>query len=143
MATTKYHGKNSAIIWRKTGGSAVDLSGSSRKIGLQEQASDIDVSTRDDAIANQQATLVGVPSRTATVEGLDTTPQSSRTWRTGIAIGDAGQLAIYPEGTGSGKYYELMDATVQNTNFDSPHDNAASWKLDWKVTTAPASGQVS
>jgi hypothetical protein len=141
MPTTKYHGKNSALIYKKTGGSAVDLSGSSRSIELDEQASEIDVSTRDDAVANSEAVLTGIPKRKLDIEGLDTTPQASRTWHD-IALGDVGVACVYPNGTGSGAYYESMNVTALGSNYKSPHDGPATWKVSWKVTSDPADGSV-
>jgi hypothetical protein len=135
MASTKYHGKLTAVFWKETGGAFVDVSGSSRQFGIQQQGNEIDVSTRDDKNEDATQYLVDVPGRTASLNGLDTTPAASRTWRT-ISIGDTGQLLWYPLGTGASKPYEYADGTVTQSSYQSPHDNAATWDLAWRLNTA-------
>lgn len=138
--TTKYHGKLTAVFWRETGGSFIDVSGASRQFGVEQSGNEIDVSTRDDKNADATQYLVDVPGRTATLAGLDTTPAASRVWHD-INIGDTGTLLWYPLGTsGTGKPYEYGDATVTKANYASPHDNAATWDLAWRINTALGSG---
>lgn len=136
--TTKYHGKDLLIFWIPTGSAAINLSGSSRSVEIDEKSSSIDVSTRDDLVANQRQKLADIPDRTWNAGGLDTTPGTSRLWRT-IAPGDTGSLLMYPLGsTGTGKPVETATGIVNGRNFSSPHDNAATWKLDGELTSAIA-----
>jgi hypothetical protein len=101
MANDKYHGKDTIIFWIPTGGAAINLTGSSRNVEIDEKGTSIDVSTRDDLVANTRQKIADIPDRTFTTSGLDTTPSASRTWRT-IAVGDTGSLLMYPLGsTGS------------------------------------------
>jgi hypothetical protein len=133
--TVKYHGKDTLIFWIPAVGAAIDLTGSSRSIEIDEKGNSIDVSTRDDLQANTRQKLADIPDRTWNAGGLDTTPGSSRKWRT-IAVGDTGSLLMYPLGsTGSGKPVEKATAVILGRNYSSPHDNAASWKLDGELTS--------
>jgi hypothetical protein len=136
----KYHGKLTAVYWQETGGSLVDISGTSRQFDVQQQGNEIDVSTRDDKNADATQYLVDTPGRTATLAGLDT--KNARQWDD-IDIGDTGQLLWYPYGTGAGKPYRYGQATVTQANYGSPHDNAANWNLAWRINTAVGKGTVS
>lgn len=135
MAGIKYHGKLTAVFWKETGGSFVNISGASRQFSVPQQANEIDVSTRDDKNEDATQYLVDTPGRTATLAGLDTTPQASRTWED-IDIGDTGTLLWYPLGTGASKPYRFADGVVTQSQYDSPHDNAATWNLAWRLNTA-------
>jgi hypothetical protein len=136
MASTKAHGKTTAVFWKKTGESTyANISGSSRQFGFEESAQEQDVSTRDDLNENATQYLVGVPGRTATLAGLDTTPAASRVWRT-IKNGETGSLLWYPLGTGSTRPYEFAEGVVTKDTYGSPHDNAATWDLAWRLNTA-------
>jgi hypothetical protein len=139
MASTKYHGKVTAVYWKESGGSFVDVSGASRQFGIDQSGNEIDVSTRDDKNADATQYLVDVPGRTATLAGLDTTPHASRVWHD-LHIGDTGQLLWYPLGVGASKPYEYGDASVTKATYSSPHDNAATWDLAWRINTAIAEG---
>lgn len=143
MPTTKYHGKTTVILYAATVDTAptVDLSGSSRTISLQEQGNEIDVTTRDDAVANATASLSTPPSRTISLQGLDTTPDSSRDWND-INVQDEGRVAIYPFGTGSSAPYEIGNVICTNRNYDSPYDNAATYQVDWRVNGTWTKGTV-
>jgi hypothetical protein len=138
-ASTKYHGKLTAVYWTKTGGALTDISGASRQFGIEQSGNEQDVSTRDDLNEDATQYLVGVPGRTATLAGLDTTPHASRKWHD-IKVGDTGQLLWYPLGTGGTKPYEYGNATVTKASYASPHDNAATWDLAWRINTAISEG---
>lgn len=133
--SVKYHGKDTLLFWIPTGGAAIDLTGSSRSIEVDEKGNSIDVSTRDDLQANTRQKLADIPERTFNAGGLDTTPGSSRKWRT-IKVGDTGSMLIYPMGTGTtGLPVEKAAAVILGRNFNSPHDNAAAWKLNGEYTS--------
>jgi len=139
--TTKYLGYNAVLIWIKSDGTPVDLTGSSRDFEWDEKGNSIDVSTRDDKLANTHQKLVDTPDRTFSASGLDTTPSSSRKWRTQISIGDTGQFLMYPLGSvGTGKPFEVASGIIQNRNFKTVHDNAATWKIDGDLTSDFAQG---
>jgi hypothetical protein len=142
MATTKYRGQQTVIMYAPTIDTAptIDLSGSSRTIEVQEQGNEIDVSTRDDLIEGGQASLSTPPSRTINLQGLDTTPKASRTWHN-IKVGDTGRAAVYPLGSSpSGLPYEIGNVVATNRNYSSPHDNAATYQVQWKVNGAWTEG---
>lgn len=139
--TTKYLGSAALAFWIKTGSAAINLTGASRSNEWDEKGTSIDVSTRDDKLANAKAKLADAPDRTFSIEGLDTTPSSSRSWRT-IEVGDTGQFLQYPLGSASGAPVELASAVITGRNFKTPYDNAATWKLDADITTAWANSTV-
>jgi hypothetical protein len=56
--TSKFLGYNAVLLWIPTGGAAIDLTGASRTFDWDEKGNTIDVSTRDDKVANQKAKLV-------------------------------------------------------------------------------------
>ncbi len=136
MTTTKYHGKYTVLLYAATINTAptIDMSGTSRSVEVQEQGQDIDVSTRDDLLLDSTAYLVGPPQRSVQLQGLDTTPAASRTWHN-VSIGDVGRVAVYPYGSSpSGQPYEIGNVTCTNRTYTSPHDNAATYNVQWRVT---------
>jgi hypothetical protein len=138
--TTKYLGYQAVMIWITAAGTPIDLTGTSRTFEWDEKGNSVDVSTRDDKVANTHQKLVDTPDRTFKASGLDTTPSSSRKWRT-ISVGDTGQFLQYPLGsTGTGKPFEVASAIIQNRSFKSPFDNAATWDLDGDLTSDFATG---
>lgn len=142
MATTKYHGKNTVIMYASTVDTAptVDLSGSSRTITVNQQGNEIDVSTRDDFLADATAYLTNPPQRSVQLQGLDSTPQNSRTWA-GIDVGDTGRVAVYPLGSSpTGLPYEIGNVVCTQSNYQSPHDNAATYDVQWRVSGPWADG---
>ena len=83
--------------------------------------------------ANSSQFVTGPPARDIAHSGLDTTPAASRTWHA-ILINEAGRVAIYPLGSvGVGKPYEIGNVLCQQSNYSSPHDNAAKWDIKWDV----------
>ena len=142
MATTKYSGSGTVLLYGAAAGTAptVDLSGSSRNIQVDEQGKEQEVSTRDDVVANSTAYLSGPPERTVSIDGLDTTPSASRTWHN-VNVGDAGRVAVYPLGSSpSGLPYQIGNVIATNSSYDSPHDNAAKWTVKWRVNGVWTSG---
>lgn len=133
--TTKFRGSKLVLLYAAAVDTAptIDLSGSSRQTDVNQQASEQDVSTRDDVEANSTAYLPGPPQRTVQHQGLDTTPKASRTWHN-IKIGDSGRVAVYPLGSApSGMPYEIGNVICLQSNYSSPHDNAAKWDINWRV----------
>jgi len=137
--SVKYLGYQALLFWIPTVGAAIDLTGASRTFEWDEKGNSIDVSTRDDKLANTRQKLVDTPDRTFSASGLDTTPSNSRKWRT-INIGDTGTMLMYPLGSASGSPFELAAGIIQNRNFSTPFDNAATWKLDGELTSAFSTG---
>jgi hypothetical protein len=136
MATTKYNSKASLIFYIGTVDTAptIDLSGSSREITIDESGNKQDVSTRDDLVANSTAYLAFPPTRTVGVSGLDTTPNSSRTWNA-ILVGDSGRAAVYPLGsTPTGLPYHIGNVVCDKKSLNLPHDNAGKYQLEWTVS---------
>lgn len=139
--TTKYLGSAALAFWIPTGGAAIDLTGPSRSNEWDEKGNSIDVSTRDDKIANAKAKLADAPDRTFSIEGLDTTPNSSRAWRT-IEVGATGSFLQYPLGSASGKPVEIANAVISGRNFKTPFDGPATWKLDAELNSAWSNSTV-
>jgi hypothetical protein len=141
--TTKYHGKNTVLLYAAAADSAptINLSGSSRTIEIDEQGSEQDVSTRDDLLENATAYLTSAPQRTVNLQGLDTTPANTRTWHN-VSIGDIGRVAVYPNGMTASSPYEIGNVSCTNRNYSSPHDNAAAYTVKWRVTGPWTAGTV-
>lgn len=141
--STKYRGQQTVMLYAAAENTAptVDLSGTSRTIEVQEQGNEIDTTTRDDLVAGGQSSLATSPARTINAQGLDTTPTASRTWH-GIAVGDLGRTAVYPYGTATGAVYEIGNVVCTTRHYNSPHDGAATWQLNFKVNGAWTNGVV-
>lgn len=135
--TTKYHGKDTVILYAAAVDTAptINLSGSSRTIEIQEQGQEQDTTTRDDLLEGGSSAQPGATNRTINLQGLDTTPAASRTWHD-VKVGDAGRVAVYPHGLGASKPYEIGNVVATNRNYSSPHDNAASYQVQWRVQGA-------
>ena len=135
MTTTKYNGSGTVLMYAATVSTAptIDLSGSSRAIGIDQSGKEQEVSTRDDVVANATAYLSGPPERSVTISGLDTTPHNTRTWNA-IAVSAAGRVAVYPLGSSpTGLPYEIGNVIATKSSYESPHDSAAKWDLAWRV----------
>jgi hypothetical protein len=143
MASQKYRGQTTVLMYAPAIDTAptVDLSGTSRTIEVQEQGNEIDTTTRDDLVEGGQSSLATSPSRTINAQGLDTTPDASRKWHA-ISVGDLGRAAVYPMGKSVGDPYEIGNVVVTNRNYSSPHDNAPTWQLNFKVNGAWTPGVV-
>ena len=142
MATSKYNGKSSLLFYIGTVDTAptIDLSGSSREITIDESGNKQDVSTRDDMVANSTAYLAFPPTRTVGLQGIDTTPNSSRTWNN-IAVGDSGRVAVYPLGsTPTGLPYHIGNVVCDKKSLNIPHDNGGKYSLEWTVNGVWSSG---
>lgn len=144
MASTKYNGKTTVVLYAATINTAptIDLSGTSRTVEIDEAGQEQDVSTRDDKMENGTAYISDAPQRTINVDGLDTTPVAARTWHN-IAVSDAGRIAVYPYGTAAGSPYEIGNVVNTKRNYNSPHDNAAKWQLSFRVNGAWTNGTTS
>lgn len=145
MPSQKYRGQGTVLLYAAAVDAAptIDLSGSSRTIEVQEQGNEIDTTTRDDLVAGGTSSLASSPSRTINLQGLDTTPKASRTWHN-VKVGDLGRVAVYPLGSSpSGLPYEIGNVVATNRNYASPHDNAATWQVQWKVNGAWDEGVTS
>ena len=140
--SVKYHAKQTVLMYAATAGvgPTIDLSGSSRTIEVDEAGNEIDVSTRDDFLADATAYLTNPAARSINFQGLDTTPHSSRTWST-IDVSDAGRVAVYPLGsTPTGLPYEIGNVICTGSKYSSPHDNAANWTVTWRINGPWADG---
>lgn len=136
----KYNGKETVIYWL-AGGGTVDLTGDSRDLSINEQASEIDVTTRGNAQADARDYLADVPERTFQLQSLDTRG-NSQAWDQ-IAIADQGTLVWYPEGTAVGKRRETATATLLQKNRTYPYNNAVTIDLQGRLNSAIAQDTVS
>lgn len=130
--TTKYSGKLTVLMYGAGAGTAptVDLSGESRTTDVNQQGAEQDVSTRDDFLADATAYLANPPQRTIQHRGLDS---YARNWHA-VSVGAAGRVAVYPYGSSPTGYpYEIGNVVCTQANYSSPHDNAPSWDLQWRV----------
>lgn len=143
MATTKYAGKDTVLMYAAAINTnpTIDLSGTSRTIEVQEQGNEIDTTTRDDMLEGGTSSIATPPSRSINAQGLDTTPTSSRKWKD-VKVGDFGRVAVYPYGTTPTYPYWIGNVVATNRNYNSAHDNGATWQLNWKVNGAWTDGTV-
>jgi len=138
----KLLGRKLIVIWTPDIGDPVTLTVYSRNFSFKQSPKEIDVSTRADLAANTEDIAAGVPSRELTIGGLDSdedTPDYDL-----IDIGETGTIAWYRRGLAPGASYKYMTARVTGgPDLDSPYDNANTWSLTFKGTSAPAVGTVS
>jgi hypothetical protein len=140
--STKYNGKSACLMYAAAVDTAptVDLSGSSREISIDESGNKQDVSTRDDYLANATAYLAFPPTRTVGLNGIDTTPNSSRTWNN-VLVGDSGRVAVYPLGSSpTGLPYHIGNVVCEKKGLNIPHDNGGKFSLEWTVNSTWSSG---
>ena len=130
----KLLGKTLVVEWTKEGGTMMSLDIYSREFSVQQSPKEIDVSTRGDIAADTEDILAGVPSREITIGGLDS-DEVSPDWET-INIGDTGELVWYRQGKGVGKPVATVSATCTGSEFGSPYDDANTWSITFKATTA-------
>lgn len=137
MAETKYHGKNTVVLWQKDyTGAPVNLTGTSRSVSYNQTAQAIDVSTRDDYMENTKQNLADIPTRQAQVQGIDTRSSGTRAWYS-VDIDDVGYLFVYPEGTAAtGLPYHRTGMRCLQANWASPHDNAATWDIQMESVSS-------
>lgn len=141
MALEKYHGKRTVVLYAATINTAptINLSGTSRSVEVPQQGNEIDVSTRDDFLEDATAYLVNPAQRAINLQGLDTLV--TRTWDD-IDIGDTGRVAVYPYGVTANSPYKIGNVVCTNSNYNSPHDNAAAWTINWRISGPWTAGVV-
>lgn len=141
-ATTKYNSKASILMYATAVDTAptIDLSGSSREISIDESGNKQDVSTRDDYLLNSTAFLAFPPARTVGLNGIDTTPNNTRTWNN-VLVGDSGRVAVYPLGSApTGLPYHIGNVVCEKKGLNLPHDNGGKYQLEWSVNGAWTAG---
>lgn len=128
----KYKGKQLVVEITKNA-VVTDISGSSRTFKYNGKAASIDVTTRD---SNGKESLPDDAEYAWETTGLDTTGQPD--WEEKFEVGDIVTVTWYPEGKAVGKRKRSAPATLEEVDFDSPHDGPATWKLGGKLTSKPA-----
>ena len=129
----KYLGKNTVITWTVSG-TTTDLSGSSRSFEIDESGSTVDVTTRD-STTKEELTDDLLTERSVKLSGLDTSGAAPDWDSTDLEIGDSGTISWYPEGNTTGKRKRSATARVKSRKFGSPYDGAATWEIDWVLTS--------
>jgi hypothetical protein len=142
--TAKLLGKHLIVKWLPEGGVApgdeISIATKSRNFKVSAKGNSTDVSVREDILAGTKDKLADAPDRTAQLTGLDT-DEAAPDWET-LEVGDKGTLSWYRQGTATGKKYKTCSATVSGTDFNSPHDNANDWSIDFEITSTPTTGTV-
>jgi len=138
--TAKLLGKYLVVEWTPSGGSMISIATKSRNFKYSAKGNSIDVSVREDIAAGTKDKLPDAPDRTAQLSGLDT-DVNAPDWQT-LEVGDTGTLKWYRRGNSSGMPYRSAAAKVSGVDFNSPHDNANDWSIDWEITETPSSGTV-
>lgn len=110
----------------------------SRAFSLKQATTEIDVTVREDVLLGTTDRLAGVPDRDVTMGGLDSEVDAPD-WDL-VELGEIGTLTWYRRGTGTGMPKKSMIAVCTSNTFNSPHDNANEWELNFKgksaITTA-------
>jgi len=132
--TTKLLGKDLIVEWTPSGGSLVSIATKSRNFKVGQKGNEIDVSVREDILADAKDTLVDAPDRTAELSGLDT-DVNAPDWEA-IEVNDVGTLVWYRRGKVSGRPMRTATAICVGSDFGSPHDGPNDWTISWKLTTA-------
>jgi hypothetical protein len=143
MPTTKYTGKNLKMDWVHSSGGTVSLDATTRTFEVTEQASEVDLSTRDDAAANSSFVLPGIPKRTAKAGGLSNSGGTTPQWDVAeTQISQGGTIFWYSQGNTSGKPKRQAAATILNRSNSSPYDGGEEWTLDFTFTSDITRGTV-
>lgn len=130
----KYNAKETEIRFYPSGGGTIILTGDSRDLTINEQANEIDVTTRGNAQDGASDFLDDVPARTWQLQSLDTRG-TAQAWDN-LHIGDTGTLMWWPEGSATGKRQEVAAARVLQRNRTYPYNNAATIELQGRLTSA-------
>lgn len=138
--TPKLLGKSLIVEYTPTGGSLVSIATKSRNFKVSEKANRLDVSVREDILANNRDYLADAPDRTYTLAGLDT-DVNAPDWQN-VEVGDTGNLKYYRRGNTGGMPYKTVDVTCTSRDLNSPYDNANDWAIEWASTSAVTSGVV-
>jgi len=143
--TQKLFGKYLVVEWLPDGGTPgvdeISIATKSRNFKYSAKANTQDVSVREDILAGTKDKEPDAPDRTAQLSGLDT-DESAPDWEA-LEVGDVGILTWYRQGKSTGKPYKTAAAKVSGSDFNSPHDNANDWTIDFEVTETPTGGTVS
>lgn len=140
MPNTKYSGKELVVHWL-SGGGTVDLTADSRTFEYNEEASEIDVTTRENAVNDEQDFLGGPTGRTWQYSALDTRG-TNQAWAQ-LDINDTGTLMWYPEGTASGKRKESALVLLRQRQYQSPYNDAVTVTMGGRLTSAITKTTVS
>ena len=132
--TAKNLGKNLIVEWTPSGGSLVSIATKSRNFKVSQKGNEIDVSVREDILADAKDTLVDAPDRTAELSGLDT-DVNAPDWEA-VEVNDVGTLVWYRRGKVSGRPMRTATAICTAADFGSPHDGPNDWTIGWKLTSA-------
>lgn len=128
----KYNAKETEIRWYPSTGGTIILTGDSRDLTINEQANEIDVTTRGNAQDGASDFLDDVPARTWQLQSLDTRG-TAPAWDN-LHIGDTGTLIWWPEGSASQKRQESAPARVLQRNRTFPYNNATTIDLQGRLT---------
>lgn len=139
--TTKNQGKNLIVEYTPDNGSGmVSIATKSRNFKVSEKGTKEDVSVREDILANARDYISNAPERTYTLSGLDT-DVNAPDW-INVEVGDTGVLKWYRRSNTTGRPYKSQAVTCTSRDFNSPHDTANDWSIEWDGTGAVTSGVV-
>lgn len=125
MATVKICGKDLTLMF-----GAIDLSSASREISWSGEASEVDISTRDNAVEGSAAYCAGITEWEWEATGLDTTGGHAAIKT--IVIGDVDDLTI-----DTGQQATTVEAVVLRQEYTSAYDGAAEWTIGGRFNEAP------
>lgn len=125
MATTKICGRDLTLFF-----GAIDLSSASREISWSGEASEIDISTRDNVVEGSAAYCAGLTEWEWEANGLDTTGGHAAIKT--IQIGDVDDLII-----DTGQQTTTVEAVVLRQEYTSAYDGANEWTVGGRLNEKP------
>lgn len=113
-----------------------NISGNARALEVDESVTEIDVTTYGSADAEYLVTKKN--QRTARMTILD--DAGSTIVEELFAPGSSGTLEYSPEGTAAGKRKRTVIANVLKSTKTYPHDDAAQFSVDWRLSGSITKG---
>ena len=134
----RYTGKDLAIAWVWTGGTAW-LEADFRSMSTTEDQESADSTAGSDTY---KAYIPTVADASGEVQLLDTTGATGTTEWGAIAPANVGTLVWYPEGTATGKPTHTAPAFISSRQREFPYDDVVSITASFQFTAAPTAGTV-
>lgn len=125
MVTIKIRGADLTLMF-----GAIDLSSASREISWSGEATEIDVSTRDNVVEGAAAYLSGPTEWEWEATGLDT--DGGHAAIKTIVPGDIDDLVI-----DTGEVTTTVEAVILRQEYSSAYDGPAEWTVGGRFNEAP------
>ena len=134
----RYTGKDLAIAWVWTGGTAW-LEADFRSMSTTEDQESADSTAGSDTY---KAYIPTVADASGEVQLLDTTGATGTTEWGAIAPANVGTLVWYPEGTATGKPTHTAPAFISSRQREFPYDDVVTITASYQFTAPVTAGTV-